>query len=266
MQVNEELLESLISIAKDAGREILKFYKNKDSQNIIIKGDSSPVTQADLSASKIIEESLLKLYPNIPLLSEESEQDKFKDRLNWSTYFLVDPLDGTKEFIRGSDEFTVNIALIKEGESVAGVVYLPVQEICYFGSLESSFIEKKGGRSRLPLEAYQKGKLRVVSSKSHKNIQTENYIEKLKKGFEVEALVFGSSLKICKVAEGVADLNPRLGGTSEWDIAAGHAVVRGAGGDILELETGNRVHYNKENLLNPMYEVRRQEILDLNLK
>jgi 3'(2'), 5'-bisphosphate nucleotidase len=265
LQVNDKMMADLVIVARKAGTEILKFYKNKDLQAESIKVDSSPVTQADLSASKIIEDALLELYPDIPLLSEESEEIKFEKRHEWSTYFLVDPLDGTKEFIRDSDEFTVNIALINNRESIAGVVYQPVKDICYYGTIEKSFIIENGETKRLPLYPYEEGQLRIVSSKSHKNKETDSYIESLKKSYSVEALVFGSSLKICKVAEGRADLNPRLGGTSEWDIAAGHAVVRGAGGDILQLSSGKRVSYNKENLSNPHYEVRRREILAFDL-
>lgn len=261
MQKNKIDLLSLVSIAKEAGLVILNFYQKLKESDIETKGDLSPVTTADFAAHKLIEESLRKLYPSIPQLSEESDETVFEQRLQWDTYFLIDPLDGTKEFINGSDEFTVNIAVIKNHESVMGVVYQPIQDILYYGDLDQSFKETKDGKVRLPLSPYVEGKLRVVSSKSHKNQETEDYIKKLEETYEVEAFCFGSSIKICKVAEGIADLNPRLGGTSEWDIAAGHAVLRGAGGDIVLFASDKRVQYNKESLVNPWYEAKRAALL-----
>ena len=265
MQANKELLNNLKVVAKKAGREILKYYQNEKLQSVSIKNDQTPVTKADLEASLIIEKELREIYPDIPLLSEESDLDTFHERLKWDRYFLVDPLDGTKEFIKGSDEFTVNIALIEKSESIAGVIYQPVKDICYYGNLQESYRETAKEISRLPIVEYQERKIRIVSSKSHKNVLTDKYIENLRSSFQVESLVFGSSLKICKVAEGVADLNPRLGGTSEWDIAAGHAIIRGAGGDIVKLGTQERINYNKLDLANPHYEVRRRELLGLAL-
>lgn len=254
-------IQLLVQAAKKAGKEILKYYRKIDNKDVEVKCDKSPVTAADYAADRMIDKSLQEAYPNIPRLSEESDADIFKQRLQWSTYFLIDPLDGTKEFIRGSEEFTVNIALIDKNESVMGVIYQPVTDTLYYGDLRESYKEFKGEKVRLPCEAYILGKVRVVSSKSHKNQETENYISNLRTKFEVEALCFGSSLKICKVAEGVADINPRLGGTSEWDIAAGHAILRGARGDIVLLGGKKRVRYNKEDLINPFYEAKRAELL-----
>jgi len=245
----------------------LKFRGNLDLSDIETKSDNTPVTKADLAANKIITEELKREFPHIPLLSEESPREIFEKRLSFNEYFLIDPIDGTKEFIKSSGEYTINIAYIVDHEVVAGVVNIPVISETFYGSAEGSFVRREGKDFRLPLCQYGENELRVVTSKSHPNAETDQYVKNLSSLFEkVESLQFGSSLKICKVAEGVADLNPRLGGTSEWDIAAAHAVLLGAGGDIVELKTQKRVSYNKESLLNPHYEARRKELLGMNLK
>ena len=261
MEVDKNFLYRLNNIAQEAGKIILTFYE-KSEVSVKEKSDSSPVTEADFAASDYIVSALKKEFPEIPSLSEESSEEVFQERLKWDEYFLIDPLDGTKEFIKKSSEFTVNIALIRKGRVVAGVVDVPVLRETYYGNCEESFICREGIESKLPLVPYDKDILRVVSTKSHKNTATEEFIEKLKGKFpKVEAKTFGSSLKICKVAEGVADMNPRLGtGTKEWDIAAAHAVLKGAGGDIFLLNTKISMNYNKESLHNPEYEARRKEL------
>lgn len=262
-----EILEKLIYIAQLAGAETLKFRGKLGERDIETKSDNTPVTKADLAANKIITKELQREFPDIPLLSEESDPEVFENRLSFKQYFLIDPIDGTKEFIKSSGEYTINIAYIVDHEVVAGVVDLPVLSETFYGSAEASFVRRDGKDYKLPLCPFSENKLRVVSSKSHRNAETDQYIENLSQIFnEVESLQFGSSLKICRVAEGVADLNPRLGGTSEWDIAAAHAVLLGAGGDIVELKTQKRVHYNKENLRNPYYEARRKELLGRELR
>lgn len=237
-------------------------YYEKSDVKIEEKSDDSPVTEADFAASDYIVEALRKKFPEIPSLSEESPHALFKERFNWNEYFLIDPLDGTKEFIKKNGEFTVNIAFIRDEAVLAGVVDVPVLKETYYGHREESFVSRNGMEFKLPLEDFKEGTVRVVSSKSHKNPATEKYIEDLKSRFsKVEPKTFGSSLKICKVAEGVADLNPRLGlGTKEWDIAAAHAVLKGAGGEIVVLGTRTPVGYNKVSLLNPEYEAKRKEL------
>ncbi len=260
-----DMLQKLITIAEKAGAETLKYREKLDSLNIETKSDNTPVTQADLAAHKIILEELSKEFPNIPQLSEESPKEIFEKRLSFKEYFLIDPIDGTKEFIKASGEYTINIAFIRDHEVIAGVVNLPVFNETFYGDIRGSFVKRKGEVLKLPLTPYIENEVRVVSSKSHPNPATHEYVKNLEKYYsKVESLEFGSSLKICKVAEGVADLNPRLGGTSEWDIAAAHAVLLGAGGDILELETGKRVRYNKVSLLNPHYKAVRKELLKSN--
>lgn len=260
MDYDKEFLYKLCEIAQEAGRIILGYYKSDIT--IHSKSDESPVTEADFKASEYIVRRLKEVFPNIPSLSEESSPETFEKRKKWDEFFLIDPLDGTKEFIKRNDEFTVNIALIKNHQVMAGVVDVPVLNETYYGNAKESFLTRNGMEFNLPIESYKLDVLRVVSSKSHKNQETEDYLEKLKEKYpKVVAKTFGSSLKICKVAEGVADINPRLGiGTKEWDIAAAHAVLMGAGGQIVELGTRKIVSYNKESLFNPEYEALREEL------
>ncbi|MBC98253.1 MAG: 3'(2'),5'-bisphosphate nucleotidase CysQ [Halobacteriovoraceae bacterium] len=258
-------LDLLVNIVEKAGEEAMRFHGDLSKTDIEIKSDDTPVTKADFAAHKLIISLLETHFPEIPRLSEESSQDVFDKRLYFDRYFLIDPIDGTKEFIKISGEFTVNIAYIEGHQVIAGVVGLPAKNEVFFGTRKESFVKRDAEILKLPLEPFDKRCLRVVSSKSHPNKETDQYILNLRNKFEkVESLQFGSSLKICKVAEGVADLNPRLGGTSEWDIAAAHAVLLGAGGNILEIESGKEVLYNKESLLNPHYEARRKELLGFN--
>jgi len=260
----ESDIEKLVTIAINAGEIINSYFRKRDAFSVENKIDDSPVTTADLKASEYILKELENKFPNLPSLSEESPKEHFDKRREWKTFFLIDPLDGTKEFIKGSGEFTVNIALIDAGVVVAGVVHLPVLGDSYYGSNKGSYLLRKGDRLRLPLVSYTPDTLNVVSSKSHKNENTDIFLSDLKNHYkEVNSLTFGSSLKLCKVAEGIADMNPRLGlGTKEWDIAAGHAVILGAGGDILSLKERKQVQYNKESLLNPEYIALRSELLD----
>lgn len=260
MKYDKEFLYKLCQIAQEAGKIILEYYKSDIP--IHSKADETPVTEADLKASEYIVRRLKEVYPDIPSLSEESSPEVFDKRLEWDEFFLIDPLDGTKEFINRNGEFTVNIALIKDHQVMAGVVDVPVLCETYYGNKEESYLTRNGMEFSLPIESYNKDVLRVVSSKSHKNKETEDYLSGLNEMYpKVVSKTFGSSLKICKVAEGVADLNPRLGiGTKEWDIAAAHGVLMGAGGQIVELGTREVVSYNKESLFNPEYEALRLEL------
>lgn len=264
-----ERINEIVEIAEKAGEIILSYYQ--EGAAITQKVDDTPVTEADFAASEFIVKELNNSFPDIPCLSEESPEEVFKERLKWSEYFLIDPLDGTKEFINRNGEFTVNIAYIQSGVSMAGVIHVPVYKTSYWGysfpNNKESFLKEKSQIYSLPRKEFVAGFCRVVSSKSHKNERTENYLKNLKSKFErVEAKTFGSSLKICKVAEGIVDLNPRLGrGTKEWDIAAAHAILKGAGGNIYVLGTMDEVSYTKDELFNPEYEAKRKELLKLNL-
>jgi len=240
-------------IAKDAGAAIMEFY-NGDFE-IELKGDDSPLTCADKASHKVIVAVLQKHFPDIPILSEEGKDISYDERKNWQRFWLVDPLDGTKEFIKRNGEFTVNIALIENQAPVAGVVYVPAQDKLYWGCKQEGAWTKMGAEPQRKISVkkpdLEKG-LTVVMSRSHPSPELEEYLKEIR---VAEALPVGSSLKLCTVAEGRADLYPRLGPTMEWDTAAGHAVVVAAGGSV-KTSDGEVLSYNKKNLLNPYFIVK----------
>ena len=260
IQVLKELILPVCDTAIQAGKVIIKYYKSK--MNILLKNDKSPITQADLKSNQLIKDSLVEIDKNIPILSEEALVD-WSIRKNWQTYWLVDPLDGTKEFIKENDEFTVNIALIKDNRPVLGVIYAPALEVIYFAY-------KNGGSYKLSIDAdkiiinylddsiklqasskKENESLRVIYSRSHPNdkmnqwlndnIKTHNLIQK------------GSSLKFCNIAEGTADLYPRFKPTSEWDIAAGHIILIEAGGKVEDIDQKEILYNSKESVINPHF-------------
>jgi len=244
-------LEDIVFIAKDAGEAIMQIY-NRDF-NIEYKDDKSPLTEADLKANDIICSNLTRLYPNIPIMSEENKQVAYDNRKKWDYYWCIDPIDGTKEFIKKNDEFTVNIALIHKNTPVLGVVYAP--------AINEMYKAKKGegafkNNQKLPLQTNlnPKEKLFVVASKSHLSHETQEFIDNLETK-KIEQVSKGSSLKLCMVAEGKADIYPRLAPTMEWDTAAADAVVREAGKMTYQFENNQPMLYNKENLLNPWFVV-----------
>jgi 3'(2'), 5'-bisphosphate nucleotidase len=221
------------------------------------KADNSPVTAADLAANKIILAELQLLYPTIPYLSEEVKQTGYEERKDWPQFWLIDPIDGTKEFIQRNGDFTVNIALIENGIPVAGIVYIPVSGIAYFGAKDmgaQKFENNEWTKIENTIHYSTKQSITVVGSKSHITEDTLAFVQKLKdEGREVTFSSRGSSLKLCMVAEGVADVYPRFGPTMEWDTAAAHAVALYAGKQVLNAETRQPLLYNKENLLNPWF-------------
>ncbi len=241
-------LEPVAEIAIGAGEKILDIY-NSDF-DVEHKADESPLTAADLAAHTFIEASLNKLTPDIPVLSEESASIPWDERKHWNPYWLVDPLDGTKEFVKRNGEFTVNIALIFEHRPVLGVVHVPVSNVTYMGGLNSGAqIIENGARTPISVRQAQATPV-VVGSRSHRGELLDAYLARLGNH---EMTPMGSSLKLCLVAAGKADLYPRLGPTSEWDTAAAHAVVAAAGGKVVDLD-GRNVTYNaKENILNPHF-------------
>jgi len=221
---------------------------------IEMKDDKSPLTAADKASHNMIVAGLEAHFPDIPILSEEGADIPYSERKNWTHFWLVDPLDGTKEFIKRNGEFTVNIALIGNNSPVMGVVYVPAQDKLYYGTADEGAFVRKGEESPVPIhvrKADPEAGLTVVMSRSHPSPELEDYLKNIK---IAEALPVGSSLKLCVVAEGRADLYPRLGPTMEWDTAAGHAVVEAAGGQLNTPE-GQPLRYNKENLLNPHFVV-----------
>lgn len=245
-------MERICSVAREAGAAIMRIY---DGDIIVeMKSDESPLTAADRASHDIIAAGLAALDPEIPLLSEEGRDIPFNERRQWQRFWLVDPLDGTKEFIKRNGEFTVNIALIEGGTPVVGVIYVPAQNRLYRGIKGAgAWIEDETGRRAIVVRRPDPVKgMAVVMSRSHPSPELDAYLEKIVVG---EAVPVGSSLKLCAVAEGRADLYPRLGPTMEWDTAAGQAIVEAAGGRVEDME-GNPLRYNKENLLNGWFIVR----------
>ncbi|MBL3528816.1 MAG: 3'(2'),5'-bisphosphate nucleotidase CysQ [gamma proteobacterium endosymbiont of Lamellibrachia anaximandri] len=243
-------LNEIIPIAIEAGRAIMDVYaKEIDVQT---KSDNSPLTEADLASHNIIVESLHRLDPNIPVLSEESETIPFEVRGSWTRYWLIDPLDGTKEFIKRNGEFTVNIALIENSQPVLGVVYAPALDLLFYGSLETGAFRRNGSGEAYAISATRtrQDPVRVVGSRSHAGESLQHFLNELGPH---ELISMGSSLKLCLIASGEADIYPRLGPTSEWDTAASQAVVEAAGGRVTDT-TGNMLRYGKkESLLNPYF-------------
>lgn len=258
---NNEELRPLVKAVLEAGEAILKIYHSVDF-GVETKKDDSPLTLADKAAHNILVSYLNQT--SYPTISEEGEHLSRDIRQAYETYWLIDPLDGTKEFIKKNDEFTVNVALIHQGKPVSGLVYAPVQKELFIGLGDKAYkinIEKIDDL-KLPFKSDQQiwvkseteKKLTIVASRSHFSPETKAYIDALEeKGFEIDLVSKGSSLKICLVAEGKADIYPRFGPTMEWDIAAAHAVLNGAGGSMVIPETNKELTYNKDNLLNPFF-------------
>lgn len=246
-----EFLAPLVEIAVRAGERILAVYDT--DFDVAKKGDDSPLTKADLAAHHEIVAGLQQLTPDLPILSEESAEIPWSARRQWERYWLVDPLDGTKEFVRRNGEFTVNIALIEHGRPVAGVVHVPVSGASYLGAEGAGAFrrEKNGDTRAIHVRQPALQPPRVVASRSHRGADVDAYLDRLG---EHEIVSMGSSLKICLVAEGQADVYPRLGPTSEWDTAAAHAVLSAAGGAVVQATSGDPLVYNaKESLLNPHF-------------
>jgi len=249
----ENYLDTVIDIAHDAGELILEVYS--DDFNVEIKGDGTPLTIADQRSHNLICSRLLELTPDIPILSEESDDIEYADRSRWRTYWLVDPLDGTKEFVKKSGEFTVNIALMHENQPVLGVVHTPVKEWTHWGVHARGAWKQVGNAAKQQIfaQTYAGGKATIVASKSHGQAKLEQFLENFKKAEgDYDVSNMGSALKICLVAEGLGDIYPRLGLTSEWDTASADIIIREAGGKIIQ-PTGELLIYNKENLLNPFF-------------
>jgi 3'(2'), 5'-bisphosphate nucleotidase len=255
------LLYTAIEATVKAGVEILTVY-DTDFQ-VEVKSDESPLTQADKKANTIINSYLLPTQ--IPIISEENDMISFEIRKTWDTCWIVDPLDGTKEFVKRNGEFTVNIALVKDGKPLLGVIYVPVSQTLYFSNNEDAkayklvltdhAISKEVANQATELSAkLQNSVTRVVGSRSHMNEETSSFIESLKiEGMETDIVAAGSSLKFCLIAEGKADVYPRFAPTMEWDTAAGQSICEAAGFKVNIKNTNEPLRYNKENLLNPHF-------------
>jgi len=245
--------EEIIEIAGRVGSKILNIYQRDFEINE--KADQSPLTEADMASHKFITESLKRLHPSVPLLSEESLDIEMAERMSWESYWLIDPLDGTKEFVKRNGEFTVNIAYVQKHRPVFGVVYAPVLGVTYWGGVDiASFKKTEEGEQKISVRTLptKTSDIKIVVSRSH---QSEAFLAFMNNYPDAELVAMGSSLKLCLVAEGVADLYPRLGLTSEWDTAAAQAVVEGAGGKVVSYPDLNplRCNANSESLLNPHF-------------
>jgi 3'(2'), 5'-bisphosphate nucleotidase len=275
MEINYRLLcKTVIDAAVEAGRHILKVY---DSDfEVDFKSDSSPLTLADQKSNEVITGYLEKT--SIPILSEEGKHLPYEVRKNWKTLWIVDPLDGTKEFVKRNGEFTVNIALVENGVPTLGVIFCPVLGDLYFTDAEA----KKSYKLRLPEDwkvnmpefewilntadelplAKKEDHFTIAASRSHLNDDTKSFIEKIEAIFgKAEFVSKGSSLKLCLVAEGKAQVYPRYAPTSEWDTAAGHAIVNYSGASVLKQDLDNPIEYNKADILNPYFVVIRNELI-----
>jgi 3'(2'), 5'-bisphosphate nucleotidase len=245
METGKELLSRLVEAAREAGREILEVYSS--GFEVSYKSDSSPVTTADRRSHELITRRLAELSPHIPLLSEEGRGIDYAARRDWREFYLIDPLDGTKEFIGRNGEFTVNIALIRDSRPVAGVIYVPVKDLMYYALTGHGAYMTEGEEAPRKITANRgpgPDGLIVVASRSHPSQALEDFLKKLR---VKERVSRGSSLKFCLVAEGKADIYPRLGPTWEWDTAAGHAILEEAGGKVVD-SGGKELVYNKETL------------------
>ena len=247
IKLTTDLRETVIAIAQDAAAAIMGVYATPF--DVEIKSDRSPVTAADLAANQVILRGLGQLTPDLPILSEESAQVPWEVRRHWGAYWLVDPLDGTREFVKRNDEFSVNIALIYQGAPAFGVVLAPVSGVAWH-AMRGELAYRRDGmhdsvlRTRTPALP----PLQVAASRSHRSPETQALLDRMG---DIEVVAQGSSLKFCRLAEGTLDVYPRLGPTAEWDTAAGQCVLHAAGGAVLSAATGKPFRYNRrETLLN----------------
>ncbi|WP_107841038.1 3'(2'),5'-bisphosphate nucleotidase CysQ [Metasolibacillus meyeri] len=264
-----------IHIAFKAGQEILNVY-NSETVRVELKHDESPLTIADKKAHHVIYTQLVNNYPHIPVISEEGELLDYAERSKWNAVWLVDPLDGTKEFIKRNGEFTVNIGLIENGTPVLGVIYCPVLDTMYFASSEigsykltncTENLQKIASENtlltiarKLPFETTRES-FAIAVSRSHFSGETEAYIQKMRVQHpHVELITSGSSIKMCLVAEGKVNVYPRLSYSMEWDTAAGEAIVKYSGGQVLDASTNEPMLYNKKHLKNPFHIVTRGDV------
>ena len=250
IEVDDKLLDSIITLAEQAGEKILEIYETDYA--IEHKEDETPLTEADMAAHHFIETGLQALTPEVPILSEESADIPFETRQQWQCYWLVDPLDGTREFIKRNGEFSVNIALVENGKAILGVVYAPVMRTSYYARSGAGAFKREPGRETVPMQCHSpaRDKVIVAGSRSHRGASLNAFLEKLA---DYEIISMGSALKSCLVAEGVVDVYPRLGPTSEWDTAAAQCVVEEAGGRLTDTNMDTLLYNTKDSLLNPHF-------------
>ena len=274
----EKLILTTLFAAKRAGEAILDVYGSDFA--VEQKDDKSPLTLADTRSHEIImdvlEQTITVNNCTVPVLSEEGRGIPFDERKEWECFWLVDPLDGTKEFVKRNGEFTVNIALIQKHKPVLGIIYIPVKDVFYFAAINFGTYKLENSENlvdnlsikelldksqRLPLINNNKSSLTVIGSRSHTSEEFSEFVKLLNEKYgNIEYIYSGSSLKLCLVAEGRADVYPRFGPTMEWDTAAGQAIVEQAEGRVMDIQTREPLRYNKENLLNPFFIVSRQGV------
>lgn len=249
------MIDIVEAIANEAGNKVMEIYLS--DFDVAFKGDKSPITLADKIASEYIEAQLMIHFPTIPIINEEKSNVDFNTRKLWPKCWIIDPIDGTKEFVKKNGEFTINIALVEDGVPVFGLIYAPAIGVMYYGAKGEGTFKKVNGKWNkiIPSPNYESlDKIIVASSRSHPEHAVNAFIKRLvAKGKEVTILQMGSSLKLCMVAEGKADVYPRFGDTMEWDIAAGHAIVKYAGKEVYQKATHEPLTYNKSNLKNPHF-------------
>lgn len=251
MNPPDSLLLDVVDICRQASAAILDIYNREDFE-VVTKADESPLTAADMASHRVVTAALETLTPNIPVLSEESSARVMEARRAWPRLWLVDPLDGTKEFVKRNDEFTVNVALIEDHRPVLGVIAIPARDVYYAARNPGGAwrIDGRGTPAAIATRAPAPDTLTVMGSRSHGNQRTRDYLDRLG-AHEMQGR--GSALKFCAVAEGEADFYPRLGPTSEWDTAAGHCIVEAAGGQVIRAD-GDPLTYNaRDTLLNPEF-------------
>jgi len=242
------ITKDIFPIIQKAGKAIMEVYKS--DFDIEVKDDNSPLTKADKDSHKIITKSLKKLYPSIPIISEEASLISTDERFKWKKYFLIDPLDGTKEFIKKNGEFTVNIALIENNKPIMGIIHAPSENVTYWGSnLTGAKIFKDGQTINISTSHKRERNLKILVSRSHQSESLRRGLKRINKYYDIEILEIGSSLKFCLLASGEVDLYPRFSPTSEWDIAAGQAIIESAGGYMSDFDK-KPIEYNcRENYI-----------------
>jgi len=253
---NPEVVLDILNIAIDAGKEILKIYKK--NFNVDLKADNSPITEADINSNNLIKKRLIEIEKNIPILTEESLVN-WETRRVWNKYWLIDPLDGTKEFVNRNGEFTVNISLIENNLPIFGVIYAPEKSLLYYGIknngsyklITQDNINTLSEFKKININNNTNSNIKIIGSRSHSNKDFQIWVEKNFSQYEVISI--GSSLKLCFLAEGTADIYPRLGPTSEWDIAAGHIILEEAGGKLKSFDNTDILYNTKENIINPNF-------------
>ncbi len=249
---NNDYIKPLIRIAEKASAAILNIYHSDYSFEIEEKSDNSPLTKADIAAHNTIVSELTTLTPDIPVLSEEGSKIPFNERKKWDRYWLVDPLDGTREFIKRNGEFTVNIALIENHYPTLGIIYVPVLGVCYYASQNSGAFKLTADNKTIPIHTKKVDEdcVFIAGSRSHLDRSLDDFLQRIG---DHQLICMGSSLKSCLVAEGKIDIYPRLGPTSEWDTAAAQCIIEEAGGQLTTTDIQRMKYNTKDSLLNPHF-------------